>query len=160
MQKILSIIIPYYNTKKYTDELLSILNKQITNDIEVLLIDDGSIEEYVSSYPWLKVIRQENGGVSSARNTGLDNATGKYIGFIDSDDLVTDDYFEIILQKIKEEEFDYMYLSWDSFGGWNVNITINSVEEEFPSYNVCVWNRIYKREAIKDIRFNLKKLIT
>lgn len=159
MQKILSVIIPYYNAKEYTDELLSILDKQITDEIEVLLIDDGSKEKYVSKYSWLNIIRQNNGGVSAARNTGLDNATGQYVSFIDADDLVTDDYFETILQKIKEEKFDYMYLSWDSFGGWDVNITLHSLEEEFPPWNLCVWNRVYKRELIKDIRFNLKKLI-
>lgn len=159
MQKILSVIIPYYNAKEYTDELLSILDKQITDEIEVLLIDDGSKEKYVSKYSWLNIIRQNNGGASAARNTGLDNAIGQYISFIDADDLVTDNYFEIILQKIKEEKFDYMYLSWDSFGGWDTQTILHSIEDEFPSWNLCVWNRIYKREVIKDIRFNLKKLI-
>ena len=96
MQKILSVIIPYYNAKEYTDELLSILDKQITDEIEVLLIDDGSKEKYVSKYSWLNIIRQNNGGASAARNTGLDNAIGQYISFIDADDLVTDNYFEII----------------------------------------------------------------
>ena len=100
MNKILSIIIPYYNAKEYTDELLSLLNKQInTEEIEVLLIDDGSKEEYTANYNWLKIIRQDNGGASAARNTGLDNAIGEYISFIDSDDLISDNYIETILNK-------------------------------------------------------------
>ena len=95
MNKILSIIIPYYNAKEYTDELLSLLDKQIdTEEIEVLLIDDGSKEEYTANYNWLKIIRQDNGGASAARNTGLDNAIGEYISFIDSDDLISDNYRE------------------------------------------------------------------
>ena len=160
MNKILSIIIPYYNAKEYTDELLSLLNKQIdTEEIEVLLIDDGSKEEYIANYNWLKIIRQDNGGASAARNTGLDNAIGEYISFIDSDDLISDNYIETILNKIKEEHFDYMFLSWDSFGGWNTTTILKSVDDEFPDWNLCVWNRVYKRELIGDIRFNIKKLI-
>lgn len=160
MNKILSIIIPYYNAKEYTDELLSLLDKQInTEEIEVLLIDDGSKEEYTANYNWLKIIRQDNGGASAARNTGLDNAIGEYISFIDSDDLISDNYIETILNKIKEERFDYMFLSWDSFGGWNTATILKSVDDEFPDWNLCVWNRVYKRELIGDIRFNIKKLI-
>ena len=160
MNKILSIIIPYYNAKEYTDELLSLLDKQIdTEEIEVLLIDDGSKEEYTANYNWLKIIRQDNGGASAARNTGLDNAIGEYISFIDSDDLISDNYIETILNKIKEEHFDYMFLSWDSFGGWNTTTVLKSVDDEFPDWNLCVWNRVYKRELIGDIRFNIKKLI-
>ena len=160
MNKILSIIIPYYNAKEYTDELLSLLDKQIdTEEIEVLLIDDGSKEEYTANYNWLKIIRQDNGGASAARNTGLDNAIGEYISFIDSDDLISDNYIETILNKIKEEHFDYMFLSWDSFGGWNTTTVLKSVNDEFPDWNLCVWNRVYKRELIGNIRFNIKKLI-
>lgn len=160
MNKILSIIIPYYNAKEYTDELLSLLDKQIdTEEIEVLLIDDGSKEEYTANYDWLKIIRQDNGGASAARNTGLDNAIGEYISFIDSDDLISDNYIETILNKIKEEHFDYMFLSWDSFGGWNTTTILKSVDDEFPDWNLCVWNRVYKRELIGNIRFNIKKLI-
>ena len=141
MNKILSIIIPYYNAKEYTDELLSLLDKQIdTEEIEVLLIDDGSKEEYTANYNWLKIIRQDNGGASAARNTGLDNAIGEYISFIDSDDLISDNYIETILNKIKEEHFDYMFLSWDSFGGWNTTTILKSVDDEFPDWNLCVWN--------------------
>ena len=84
----LSIIIPYYNTRVYTDELLRILKKQITQDVEVILIDDGSNEEYRPKYEWLNVIRTNNNGQAKARNLGLNRATGDYIQFIDSDDLV------------------------------------------------------------------------
>ena len=56
----LTIIIPYYNAKKYTDELLACLNDQITNDVEVILVDDGSDEPYTVDYEWCKVIRQKN----------------------------------------------------------------------------------------------------
>lgn len=157
---ILSIIIPYYNAQKYTDELLSILSPQITEDVEAILIDDGSKIPFKNKYKWLRVIRQENGGVSAARNTGLDNATGDYIAFIDADDLVSSDYIAQIVKKIKAESFDYCYLSWKTLpGGWQCNVRLKTVEDKFPAFNLCVWNRIYKRSMIGDIRFNVNKLI-
>ena len=65
----LSIIIPYYNAKQYADELLKVLAPQITPEVEVLLIDDGSTEPFKSRYKWLKVTRQKNKGGAGAKNT-------------------------------------------------------------------------------------------
>lgn len=155
----LSIIIPYYNAKIYCDELLKGLSKQITDEVQVILVDDGSKIKYRPRYKWLTVIRQENGGASSARNTGLDNATGEYIAFIDSDDLVPDNYIKTILDKINQEAFDFCYLSWKSFGGWQCEVLLKNINDTFPKFNLCCWNRIYRREPIKDIRFNESKLI-
>lgn len=155
----LSIIIPCYNAEPYIDELLECLNEQITNDVEVILIDDGSRVPYKTKYKWCKVIRQENGGASKARNTGLDNATGEYIAFIDADDLVSNNYIQTIL-KVIEDKPDYIYISWKTLpGGWNCDVKLTSIKDTFPSYNLCVWNRIYRADMIGDIRFNEKKLI-
>jgi len=156
----LSIIIPYYNAEKYTRELLKRLEPQISDEVEVILVDDGSAYPFTTKYPWVKVIRQDNGGASAARNTGLDNAIGEYIGFIDSDDLVSENYVRTILDKAKEEDFDYCYLSWKTIGyGWQANVKLNHVSDEFPPFNLCVWNRIYRRSMIGGVRFNTKKLI-
>ena len=73
----LSIIIPYYNVKPYTDELLDCLEPQITDEVEVILIDDGSKEPYKTDYEWCQVYRQKNGGASKARNVGLERAKGE-----------------------------------------------------------------------------------
>ena len=157
---ILSIIIPYYNAKVYTDELLHALSGQIVKDVEVVLVDDGSDEPYTTDYEWVRVIRQKNGGASAARNTGLDNAQGEYIAFIDADDMVSERYIERILDKIRSEHFDYCYLSWRTIGnGWRCEVKLNTVKDKFPSFNLCVWNRIYKRDLIGDTRFNVKKKI-
>ena len=159
-EKRLTIIIPYYNTGKYTNELLKVLDKQIRDDIEVILIDDGSREPFTAGYDWLRIIRQKNGGASAARNTGIDNATGEYIAFIDSDDLIPEYYVQKIIDKIDAENFDYCYLSWKTIGlGWQQNVKLNHVSDVFPPFNLCVWNRIYKRSMIGDVRFNKKKLI-
>ena len=156
----LSIIIPYYNCKEYTDELLSCLNKQITDEVEVILIDDGSKISYSTKYEWVKIIRQKNGGASVARNTGLDNATGEYIAFIDADDMVAENYISAILDKIAEEEFDYCYLSWKTLpGGWDCQVKLRTIDDKFPPFNLCCWNRIYKKSMIGNVRFNKHKLI-
>ncbi|MBP5414285.1 MAG: glycosyltransferase family 2 protein, partial [Lachnospiraceae bacterium] len=94
----LSIIIPYYNAKEYTDELLDVLATQMTAEIECLLVDDGSEKPFKTKYKWCKVFRKENGGCSTARNVGLDNATGEYISFIDADDLVPEYFVRKLLE--------------------------------------------------------------
>ena len=157
--KTLSIIIPFYNTEPYINELLQVLDKQINDSIEVIIVDDGSRKKFTTDYSWATVIRQRNQGAAAARNTGLDNATGEYIAFIDSDDLVADNYISTILKKIKDEHFDYCYLSWKAFGGWNCNVQLNDVTDKFPSFNLCLWNRVYSREMIGDVRLNVNKPI-
>lgn len=154
---ILSIIIPCYNAEPYINELLDKLDPQLTKDCEVLIIDDGSKKPFQTSYEWAKVTRQKNAGASAARNAGLDMAKGQYIAFIDADDLIADNYIETILNKIKTEKFDYCYMSWRAFGGWNMAVNLVSIDQEFPPFNCCVWNRIYKRSMIGKVRFNTLK---
>ena len=156
----LSIIIPTYNCKKYTDELLACLDKQMTDEVEVIVIDDGSKVPYETDYAWVNLIRKENGGPATARNAGLDVASGEYIAFIDGDDLVADNYISALLAKIAEVRFDYCYLSWKTLpGGWHCDVKLKSVEDKFPPFNLCCWNRVYRRDMIGDIRFNKLKLI-
>ena len=156
---ILSIIIPCYNAEPYIHELLGRLAPQITEDVEVIVIDDGSKVPLTTGHKFVQIIRQENAGASAARNTGLDHATGDYIAFIDADDLVSGDYIQTILNKAKTEKFDYCYMSWKAFGGWDMDVKLDSVEDQFPPFNLCVWNRVYKRSMIGKIRFNTNKAV-
>ena len=80
----LSIIIPYYNTKKYTNELIAVLAPQRNKNVEIIVVDDGSSECFFCEFDGIKTIRKKNGGVSSARNRGLREAKGEYIAFIDN----------------------------------------------------------------------------
>ena len=159
--KLLSLIIPTYNNEPYIDELLKRLCPQLTDEVELIVVDDCSKFPFLPPFPGIKVIRREkNGGVSAARNTGLDAATGEYVAFIDADDLVAENYTETILNKIKTENFDYCYLSWKCFGaGWKCDIKLNTIDDKFPPYNMCVWNRVYRRDMIGDVRFNEQKAI-
>ena len=156
----LSIIIPCYNAEPYISELLNLLDKQVNDKVQVIVIDDGSRDPFETDYKWVTVIRQQNQGASVARNTGLDNAVGEYVSFIDADDLIHENYIGILLDKIENEDFDYCYLSWKTLpGGWNCSVQLNSIYDKFPTFNLCVWNRVYRRSMIGDVRFNPKKLI-
>ena len=150
----LSIIIPYYNTEKYTDELLSVLEKQMTEECEIILVDDGSDEPYVSYLPddMVKVFRQKNKGVSAARNKGLKEAKGEYIAFIDSDDLVSNDYIAKIFDAMAAVP-DTIYLSWKSMHTkWGK--VLRDDNDEFGTANRCVWNRVFKKTYIEGMKFD------
>ena len=93
----LSIIVPVYNVVKYIDECLNSIIKSYKSGIEVILVDDGSndgsenkCDFYADKYEYIKVIHQENGGLSVARNVGIENSIGKYIWFVDSDDYISE----------------------------------------------------------------------
>lgn len=152
----LSIVIPYYNVEPYTNELLDCLAPQITDDVEVILIDDGSDKPYKTNYKWCQVYRQENGGASSARNAGLERAKGEYVVFIDSDDLVADDYVKQIFAKMP---FDYLEMSWRSLVGEGAQFfkKLNSINDRLdnPSAVTRAWNRAF----IGDLRFNEHKQV-
>ena len=150
---ILSIIIPYYETKELTKTLLNTLKPQLNDDIEVLLINDGSETKGLETFP-ITIINQDNGGVSKARNTGLDNYKGDYVVFIDSDDNIKPNYIEKILNKIKNEQFNYCFFSWERQDGSQVII-----KDIPPTMNNSVWNCIYDSETIGNNRFPENKQI-
>lgn len=152
----LSIIIPYWNAKSYTDELLKILDKQIRDDIEVIIVDDGSEIPYKTEYSWAKVIRKRNGGCASARNRGLKIAKGEYISFIDADDVVPEYFIEKLLKKT-EGGYDVIDFSWRSLdgNGRQFNYMLHSDNDRLPNPSVCT--RAFKRAYIGNNRFNEKK---
>ncbi len=155
--KKLSIIIPAYNAEPYLTDLLNCLKKQMTPEAELIIVDDGSKEPVKCDFA--TVIRERNGSPGISRNIGLEKMTGEYFTFIDADDLVADNYVETILKKIEDEKFDYCYLSWKTLpGGWQCSIKLTDIEDKFPPYNLCVWNRVYKRSKFGKHRFNPKKL--
>lgn len=154
----LSIIIPAYNADKYLPKLLETLDEQMQEGIEVIIVDDESDVPVKADYPWVKIIRQQNTGPGLARNAGLDAMTGEYFTFIDADDLVTDNYIALVMAKI-ESGFDYCYLSWKTMpGGWNCEVKLKSVNDTFPPFNLCVWNRVYKTSTFGKHRFSKKRL--
>ena len=148
----LSIIIPYYNARDTLNDILDTLDPQMTKDVEVIIVDDGSIEKYKTPYKWAKVYRQRNGGTGIARNTGMDKAKGDYITFIDADDSIADNYIDKILEKIKDG-FDICEFSWksaDKKGMW-FDYKLKSDTDRLT--NPAVWCRVFNRAFLGDIRF-------
>lgn len=119
----LSVIVPVYNVEKYLERCLNSILNQSFNDFELLLIDDGSkdgsgsiCDEYAEKDARIRVFHKENGGVSSARNVGLDNTNGSYVIFVDSDDYLKSTYFEKFL---KYQEYDLAVSGFCRFGAIN-----------------------------------------
>lgn len=119
-----SVIIPVYKAEKTLERCLDSLIKHQRDDVELLVINDGSPDKsgdicrkYAEKHPCIRYFEKENGGVSSARNLGLEKATGEYLLFVDSDDYVSDDYFAVIDQAISEKAPDMIIFGYRNFGG-------------------------------------------
>lgn len=111
-----SIIIPIYNNEKYIQRCLDSLAAQTLEDIQVLMVNDGSTDrteeiclDYARRYPNFEYFYKENGGSASARNVGLEHAVGEYIGFVDSDDYVEPDMFAKMYTAAREKEADMVF---------------------------------------------------
>ncbi len=107
-----SIIIPIYNAEKFLEKTLDSIAGQSCKDYQVIMVNDGSKDSseeicrrYAEKYPEFRLISKENSGVSDTRNTGIENADGKYIVFVDSDDLLLDGALEALKKKITENEY-------------------------------------------------------
>ena len=110
-----SIIVPVYRVEKYINRCVESLINQTLSDIEIILVDDGSpdncpaiCDEWAKKDNRIKVVHKRNGGLSSARNAGLAVATGKYIGFVDSDDDVEMDMYEKMVSVAEREQVDFV----------------------------------------------------
>ena len=126
----LSIIVPVYNAKKYLKKCIDSILKQTYTDFELILIDDGSTDnsgeicdEYAKANSNIRVIHKENEGLVAARKTGLQNALGEYIGFVDSDDYIDEGMYETLMKPIEKNNADI------SIGGL-VSVNENGVLNE------------------------------
>ena len=149
---ILSLIVPIYGVEKYINDFLSSLEKNLSPHIEVLLIDDGSkdnsgqiADKFAQKYPeQVKIIHKQNGGSSSARNIGLNFATGQYILFSDPDDCLATDYIETVLKAIAEyNEPDLILFDYYS-GAFEKGFKVNTV----PNFKAGI---VTKEAFIKEL---------
>lgn len=152
----LSILISYFETFDLMMKLLNELYIQRQDSVEFILVDDGCNEKMFDSFrrancfESLKIIHlPENQGMSNALNVALDNAKGEYIGFIDSDDMITMDYIDVLLETLKNHDKDIIYFNWADFNENNII--------RYPE-NYALWKAIYKRSIFprfeKDRRIN------
>lgn len=162
-----SVIVPAYNASDYIEKCLKSLINQTLEGIEIIVVDDGSTDDtykVVSKYKdKIKLIKQKNGGVASARNKGLSVAKGEYIAFVDSDDWVELDMFSKLYNKAIENNYDAVECDFkyvDDYKEWpgviDVDADIVTLEDKkkyFIKMFPVIWNKIYKREKIKSIKF-------
>lgn len=164
----LSIIIPAYNAEAYLPQCLDSILAQEHKDCEVIVVDDGSTDgtaALLECYPDVKVVHQENHGMSTARNRGLDEARGEYILFVDSDDLLTAGALETLVAELSGEDiiaFNAKKLH-DATGEQTYHPTIREPEttdgwtyfcrhrlEATDIHFVCIWQRTYRRQFLID----------
>ncbi len=178
MSKI-SIIVPIYNVEKYLERCVDSLINQTYRDIEIVLVDDGSpdgcpamCDEFAKADPRIKVVHKQNGGVSSARNAGVDNATGDLIAFVDPDDYVEYDFLEFLYSLMTQNDADIsacgvleVYPSGKTSMQWDdKTLTVFDRREamERMCYNegfyITLWDKLYKRELFEGVRFPDGKL--
>lgn len=167
----ISVIVPVYGVEKYISKCLNSLVNQTLNDIEIIVVNDGTkdnsqkiIDEYVKKYPdKVKSFIKENGGQGSARNYGLKQANGEYIGYVDSDDYVELDMYEKLYNKAINDNLDIAIC-----GNYNVSEDYKNkkVDLEFIKYEdnkinallgkKAVWNKIYKKSIVEKLEFRSK----
>lgn len=151
----LSIIIPYFETIDLTRKLLDELKLQIKNndEVEVIVIDDGCYEDGLKYYDKYKndgfaiLIQQDNIGVAKTRNKGIQEAKGKYIAFIDCDDMITMDYIETLLDAIDNYDTDVINFNW---------YDMTEHTEYRKPHNFAPWKAIYKKETMPIFREDMK----
>lgn len=161
-----SIIVPIYNVQIYLRECLESLINQAFDDYEIILINDGSTdnsgtiaEEYENNYKNIILINTMNSGLSSARNTGIKNANGEYLVFVDSDDYVSSDYISSLYNSIIKDDSDIAICSFERIKNSENEIEIIELNENISYTNIDIlenilsgtlqchaWNKMYKRE--------------
>ena len=172
----ISIVVPIYNAEKYISGCVDSLLGQTYKDIEIILIDDGSTDKspeicdnYVKEHANIKVIHQQNGGVSAARNRGMETAVGEYVVFVDADDYVLPTYCENLIG-FADEITDLIVSGFVFVEGTGKikktvkvtdlsNCTPESLKTNFDFYyHLALLNspfaKLYKKDLIKDICFN------
>ncbi|MBE5825476.1 MAG: glycosyltransferase [Butyrivibrio sp.] len=177
---VISVIVPVYNVSNYLKRCVSSITEQTYRNIEIILVDDGSTDEsgafcdeIVETDGRIKVFHQDNQGLSGARNTGIDNATGRYVFFCDSDDYLQTDALEKMLGRLKRDNADVVACGianvFDTDGAQNDKSEIftspnpgrwsgrESVIQMMRTNNVCTvaWNKLYKEELFENVRFPL-----
>lgn len=158
-----TVIIPCYNVEHYVAECLdSMLNQNTSYNVEIITIDDGStdstaeiLRQYSTRMTNFRIISQCNKGFSGARNTGIREARGKYLIFIDSDDYVTSDYIDCLLKKAFSKDADIVATGYYTFNNDHKiikNIMIKD-ENDTSLLNGCAWGKAIKRKFFEHLVF-------
>lgn len=175
----ISVIIPVYKVEPYLDACVSSVVGQTFSDLEILLVDDGSpdrcpelCDTWAQKDPRVRVIHQENGGLSAARNTGIEAAKGEFLAFVDSDDMLEPDALRraweaqqacqadlVIFNLVYVDEHNHPLPAPDFSGFRDEVLTADEVWQRYFAlaeqkiYYVVAWNKLYRRELFKTLRY-------
>ncbi|MBR1470750.1 MAG: glycosyltransferase [Lachnospiraceae bacterium] len=168
-----SVIVPVYNVKDYLEACINSICCQTYQNIEVILIDDGSTDgcgnicdRYAEQYENIQVIHKKNGGLAAARNSGLEVSTGEYVAFIDSDDQIHPRFVEEMLRLCEDNDCGMAICSYRSDAKWDEN-AVEKNKAEVLDYTelldrfytddhiriTVAWNKLYRRSIIGDLRY-------
>lgn len=176
-EKKISVIIPVYNTEQYLSACLKSVKDQTYSNLEILCIDDGSsdgslsiLERYSSEDKRFVIISQSNQGVSSARNAGLDRASGEYISFVDSDDQLEPEMYETLVGLLDDEQADIAHCGYkkihldgsEAYMHGTGTMLVQTSSEALYSllaenyFSGSLWNKLYKADLFHNLRFDPK----
>lgn len=167
---VISVIVPVYKAERYLNECIDSILAQTFSDFELILVDDESpdrsgeiCDQYAAKDTRIRVIHKPNGGVSSARNAGLDTAKGEWIAFVDADDMIAPDMLEQLFNKAEQEnadivtcDFNFLYPDGHTITEhqyhWN-HYSCESIADFLLTIRIVVWGCLIKQNALGDIRF-------
>ena len=181
MKPLVSIIIPVYQVEKYLDKCIVSVINQTYNNLEIILVDDGSpdncpaiCDQWQTKDPRIKVIHQENGGLSHARNEGLKIATGEFIGFVDSDDWIEPKMYETLLTALLESDADIAICNYQSehedsqviiqktklpvINTYTAEAALELLLSEKAFIHNFVWNKLFRKHLLENLPFPEGKL--
>lgn len=179
MEDLISIIVPVYNVEKYLNNCIKSIIGQTYKNIEIILVDDGSTDnsskicdDYAKKDKRIKVIHQKNSGLSEARNIGIKNASGTYIGFVDSDDYIAKDMFEYLFKLVKTNHADISICNYSMVTEYTNEDKSKNIEKEkikiLDSKDALkellsekriqnyAWNKLYKKSLFENLSYPAK----
>ena len=176
--ELISVIVPIYKVEKYLDRCVQSIIDQTYPNLEIILVDDGSpdncpvmCDKWAEKDPRIKVIHKENGGLSDARNAGLDIATGELIGFVDSDDWIAPEMYEKLVKTLHDDQSDIAACTVEMIWADGTpnklltvqeNCTLERTEAQLALLNESklkhpVWYKLYKKSIVTGIPFEMGK---
>lgn len=178
MEDLITVVIPVFRVEAYLHRCVDSVLAQTYRNMEVILVDDGSddgcpviCDAYARQDSRVKVIHQENTGLSGARNTGIEQAKGRYLSFVDSDDYLSPEFLERLYWACVETNSDMSVCRWEYVKGEPVPEKGSGKIQTFTgrqmlenlyipdgAYFVVAWNKLYKRELFENIRYPLGRI--
>ena len=176
----ISVIVSIYNIQNYIEKSVQSIQNQTYRNLEIILVDDGSTDEsgkicddFASKDSRIKVLHKKNGGLSSARNEGIKIATGEYIAFVDGDDWIDANMYENMYLALAKADAELAVCSYKQVSVQHVHDTSTDVilyfeqdealesfikEEQEVQIQNAAWNKLFRRELLKELRFPVGKL--